>query len=102
MPRVLSLRQASAKTIVCALCHKCNIKNDDFFNLLPLPLNIKDKLKNCCSDNAISDVIYRIMACNIWLESIGNYHEGYVRSYRVALENMLYDLLPFVLKKNGF
>ena len=102
MPHVLLLQQAAAKAIVCSLCRKSSIQKDFFFDMLPVPLFIRDKLKNCCSNNIISDVIYQIMACNIWLQAEGNYHEEYIRMYCFSLENVRDDLLPFILQKNGF
>ena len=81
---------------------KTDVNPQEFFDELPLPLLIKDKIKKCCTQNIISDVINRILTCNVWLASSDNYHEDSVRGYRVALENICDDLLPYVMKKSGF
>ena len=89
MPRVMSLHQIAVKSIVIVLCGKSEMDINTFFDSLPLPLTVQTKLKNSCTDNIISDVIYRIMACNVWLEVENNYHKESVRLYCVALENII-------------
>ena len=101
MPRVMSLHQIATKSIVIVLCSKSDRDINTFFDSLPLPLTVQTKLKNSCTDNIISDVIYWIMACNVWLQIENNYHEEHVRLYRIALENIINDLLPFVLRLHG-
>ena len=101
MPTLLTLQQAAAKAIVCALCKKSNIDKDVFFDMLPLPVALKVKLKDCCHCNIIGDVIYRMIACNMWLEVEGNYHEEYIREYYVALEHIRDGFLPFEMKIHG-
>ena len=101
MPRVMSLHQIAVKSIVIVLCSKSEMDINTFFDSLPLPLTVQRKLKNSCTDNILSDVIYWIVACNVWLEVKNNYHEENVRLYRTTLENIINGLLPFVLKVHG-
>ena len=100
MPRVLSLHQLSAQTIIRDLCKKTDISTHMYFDMLPLPGSIKFKLKSACADDIICDIIYRIMACNVWLEVQGNYHEERIRHYRGTLVEILDDLLPYTFWKH--
>ena len=101
MSHVLSLHQLSAKTIILDFCSKTQIGTHQYFDMLPLPVSMKAKLKSVCTDNIICDIIYRIMACNVWLEVQGNYHEERIRLYRGTLVNILDDLLPCAFIKHG-
>ena len=101
MSQVLSLHQLSAKTVIFNFCSRTQIGIHQYFDMLPLPVSMKTKLKGVCTNNIISDIIYRIMACNVWLEVQGNYHEERIRLYRGTLVNILDNLLPCVFLNHG-
>ena len=101
MGRILTLRQCIVKLLIHDICSQTNVHPHAFLDQLPLPLLIKDKIKVCCTNNAISDIIDRIHICNTWLASRNNYHEDSVRSYLLALEDMRDDLLPHVMRQSG-
>ena len=101
MSRVLSLHQLSAQTIIRDLCKKTDISTQMYFDMLPLPASIKAKLKSACAGDIICKIIYRIMACNVWLEVQGNYHEERIRHYRETLVEILDELLPYNFWMHG-
>ena len=101
MPRVPTLHQTSAHAIIRALCSKSDVDIHYFFDMLPIPQSLKVKLENTCTSDIINKVINRILACTVWLEVEGNYHEERIRLYREMLEDTLDALLPYSLWMHG-
>ncbi|MCG8626691.1 MAG: hypothetical protein MJE68_32410, partial [Proteobacteria bacterium] len=94
--------QSAVKAIIRTIIRNNKLDRHSFIDQLPLPSTIRGQIKNVCGRNIIGDVIDRILSCNVWLEVKGNYHEDNCRAYRVALENILDELLPIILRQNGF
>ena len=102
MRRPLTLEQSAVKAIIRTIIRNNKLDSHSFIDQLPLPSTIRGQIKNVCGKNIIGDVIDRILSCNVWLEVQGNYYEDNCRAYRVALENILDELLPIILRQNGF
>ena len=101
MDRMMSLQQFAVLSIIRLLCLHTDIVPEEFFDSLPLPYLIVNKMKKCCQNNILSDIIPRMLICNVWLCDQNNYHEETVQEYLAALQNIRDDLLPFIMRKNG-